>query len=182
MSIYSDVKQHVSPKQCLKFYLGPPKKDGVTSFYLSPFRSEKAPSLAANDTKGISDFGTGEHYDAISFVSRLFNLSNFEAAQKLVTDFHLFTINYKTNSNECKEYQVQKGLKIWRDEARIKLRKLIKTLKQLLSIWESDEDGFYDLVSLKGDLETYEDVLNNSYDKHGWEYVFKQLGGDFIVS
>ena len=180
MSVFTEVKQYVKPKECLRFYLGPPQKEGPTIFYLSPFRNEKTPSLACHDSKGVTDFGDGSHYDAVSFVSRLFNLSNLEAAQKLASDFHLSTTDYKPESQECKQYKVEKGLRLWREGARKKLRKQIKLLKGLLEIWPPEEALFEELVSLKGDLEMYEDILNTSYDREGWQYVFRQLGGEFI--
>lgn len=182
MSIFTEVKTYVKPRECLRFYLGPPKKEGTTCFYLSPFRNEKTPSLTANDYKGITDFGTGEHFDIVSFVARFFNLPNYQAAQKLAADFRLSTSEYKTSKTECKEYQIQKGLQLWRDEARNRLRIHIKTLKELIKTWLPDEELFTELVLLKADLETYEDILNCSYDREGWKFVFRQLGGDYILA
>jgi hypothetical protein len=97
-------------------YLGKPDRIvGDSNLYFSPFRvKEKTPSFSVNDEKGVTDFGTGIHYNQIEFVSELFNISDKEAKQKIVKDFKLDKYNYigrrKTNMKN-KKIELREGNK-----------------------------------------------------------------------
>ena len=55
---------------------------------LCPFHNDRHPSLYVADDHYYC-FACGEHGDVIDFVSKLFHLSLYDAAQKLAADFHL---------------------------------------------------------------------------------------------
>lgn len=55
---------------------------------LCPFHNDRHPSLYVADDH-YHCFACGEHGDVIDFVGRLFQLSPYDAAQKLTADFHL---------------------------------------------------------------------------------------------
>ena len=55
---------------------------------LCPFHNDRNPSLYVADDHYYC-FACGEHGDVIDFVGRLFQLSPYDAAQKLAVDFHL---------------------------------------------------------------------------------------------
>ncbi|MFQ7196905.1 MAG: CHC2 zinc finger domain-containing protein [Lawsonibacter sp.] len=55
---------------------------------LCPFHNDRHPSLYVADDHYYC-FACGEHGDVIDFVGRLFQLSPYDAAQKLAVDFHL---------------------------------------------------------------------------------------------
>ena len=55
---------------------------------LCPFRNDRHPSLYVSDDHYYC-FACGEHGDVIDFVGRLFQLSPYDAARKLMADFHL---------------------------------------------------------------------------------------------
>ena len=55
---------------------------------LCPFHNDRHPSLYVADDHYYC-FACGEHGDVIDFVSRLFQLSPYDAARKLMADFHL---------------------------------------------------------------------------------------------
>ena len=53
-----------------------------------PFHEDKTPSMKVYD-RGYCCYGCGEKGDTISFVSKLFNVSPYEAACKINSDFGL---------------------------------------------------------------------------------------------
>ena len=55
---------------------------------LCPFHNDRHPSLYVADDHYYC-FACGEHGDVIDFVSKLFRLSLYDAAQQLAADFHL---------------------------------------------------------------------------------------------
>ena len=55
---------------------------------LFPFHNGRHPILYVADDHYYC-FACGEHGDVIAFVGRLFQLSPYDAARKLIADFHL---------------------------------------------------------------------------------------------
>mgnify|MGYP004564663923 CR=1 FL=1 len=88
---YSYLKKILSPTRVAVTYLGTADRvRGDNLIYYSPLRDkERTPSFFVNDEKGIHDFGTGKHYDIISFVAELYRIKPKEALQKIVRDFKL---------------------------------------------------------------------------------------------
>ena len=85
MTIYETIKVTISVKQAAEHY---GLKVNRNSMACCPFHSDRHPSLKLNEDYFFC-FGCGAKGDVIDFVARLFNLSSYEAAQKLAADFGL---------------------------------------------------------------------------------------------
>ena len=85
MTIYETIKAAISVKQAAEHY---GLKAGRNGMACCPFHNDRHPSLKLNEEYFFC-FGCGAKGDVIDFVARLFNLSSFEAAQKLAADFGL---------------------------------------------------------------------------------------------
>ena len=85
-----EVKSVITPTTVVQRYLGQPfKRINDKLWYKSPFRDERTASFVVSDERGIHDFGTSEHYDIISFIQKLYNLSFNGAINFLIQDFGL---------------------------------------------------------------------------------------------
>jgi len=61
----------------------PPTRDGVK--FCSPLRPDRHPSCSFdNDCKLMSDWSTGQHYDAIKFLGEALGLQNGEATKRFL--------------------------------------------------------------------------------------------------
>ena len=124
MDIFYEVKQYLKPIRVAYHYLGEPKKNmGNTVFYYSPLRAkEKTASLAVNDNKGFTDFGTSKNYDVISFTSEYYHCNLKQACDILIRDFGLnIIIDNKDNIKLLKkqrdeQLQVQETINNWFDD------------------------------------------------------------------
>ena len=85
MSIYETVKAAISVKDAAEQYGLKVNRNGMTC---CPFHDDRHPSLKLNEDYFYC-FGCGATGDVIDFTARLFGLSSYEAAQKLVADFGL---------------------------------------------------------------------------------------------
>ncbi len=85
MSIFETVKSNVNLREAAQLYGIEVNRYGKA---LCPFHNDRHPSLYIADDRYYC-FACGEHGDVIDFVSRLFQLSLYEAALKLIADFHL---------------------------------------------------------------------------------------------
>ena len=83
MTIYETIKAAISVKQAAEHYGLKVSRNGMAC---CPFHNDRHPSLKLNEDYFFC-FGCGAKGDAIDFVARLFNLSSYEAAQKLAADF-----------------------------------------------------------------------------------------------
>lgn len=83
MTIYETIKAAISVKQAAEHY---GLKVNRNSMACCPFHNDRHPSLKLNEEYFFC-FGCGAKGDVIDFVARLFNLSSYEAAQKLAADF-----------------------------------------------------------------------------------------------
>ena len=85
MRIFEIVKENVNLREAAELY-------GIDvnrySKALCPFHNDRHPSLYVADNHYYC-FTCGEHGDVIDFVGRLFQLSPYDAARKLMADFHL---------------------------------------------------------------------------------------------
>ena len=101
------VKKIVTPSMVVQHYLGQPTKtSGINLIYKSPFRNERTASFWVNDDKGIHDFGTGIHYDILSFTQELFKIDFKTAMDKLQRDFGI--ISSGPSSKELDAYLIKK--------------------------------------------------------------------------
>ena len=85
MNLFQNVKYGVNCREAAERYGVSVNRQGKA---LCPFHDDRHPSLyVAADH--FYCFACGEHGDVIDFVSRLFQLSPYDAARKLMADFHL---------------------------------------------------------------------------------------------
>ena len=85
MNLFEIVKYGVSCRDAAERYGVEVNHYGMA---LCPFHNDRHPSLYVADDH-YHCFACGEHGDVIDFVSKLFHLSLYDAAQKLAADFHL---------------------------------------------------------------------------------------------
>lgn len=84
MNIFLEVKEHLTTRQVAEFYGLQVKRNG---FACCPFHEEKHPSMKLD--RNYHCFGCGIGGDVIDYASRMFGLSQYEAALKLIEEFHL---------------------------------------------------------------------------------------------
>ena len=85
MTIYETIKVAISVKQAAEHYGLKVNRNGMAC---CPFHNDRHPSMRLNEDYFFC-FGCGVKGDVIDFVARSFDLSSYEAAQKLAADFGL---------------------------------------------------------------------------------------------
>ena len=85
MTIYETIKAAISVKQAAEHYGLKVNRNGMAC---CPFHNDRHPSMKLNEDYFFC-FGCGVKGDVIDFVARSFDLSSYEAAQKLAADFGL---------------------------------------------------------------------------------------------
>ena len=85
MRIFEIVKENVNLREAAELYGIDVNRYGKA---LCPFHNDRHPSLYVADDHYYC-FACREHGDVIDFVGRLFQLSPYDAARKLMADFHL---------------------------------------------------------------------------------------------
>ena len=85
MTIYETIKAAICVKQAAEHY---GLKINRNDMVCCPFHNDRHPSLKLNKDYFFC-FGCGATGDVIDFAARLFDLSSYEAAQKLASDFGL---------------------------------------------------------------------------------------------
>ena len=85
MTIYETIKAAISIKQAAEHYGLKVSHNGMTC---CPFHHDRHPSLKLNKDYFFC-FGCGAKGDVIDLMARLFNMSSYETAQKLASDFGL---------------------------------------------------------------------------------------------
>lgn len=84
MSLFQEIKQHVSARQVAESYGLRVSPRGMAC---CPFHDDRHPSMKVDETYYC--FGCGAHGDAVGFVAQMEGLSQYDAACKIVQDFHL---------------------------------------------------------------------------------------------
>lgn len=84
MSLFQEIKQHVTARQIAESYGLKVSSRGMAC---CPFHDDRHPSLKVDETYYC--FGCGAHGDAVGFVAQMEGLSQYEAACKIVQDFNL---------------------------------------------------------------------------------------------
>ncbi len=84
MNIFSEVKEHLTARQVAEYYGLQVKRNGLAC---CPFHDDKHPSMKID--KNYHCFACGVGGDAVDYVSRMFGLSQYDAALKLIEDFML---------------------------------------------------------------------------------------------
>ncbi len=85
MNLFEIVKYGVGCREAAERYGVEVNHYGMA---LCPFHNDRNPSLYVADDHYYC-FACGEHGDVIDFVGKLFQLSPYDAARKLMADFHL---------------------------------------------------------------------------------------------
>ena len=85
MRIFEIVKENVNLRETAELYGIDVNRYGKA---LCPFHNDRHPSLYVTDDH-YHCFACGAHGDVIDFVGKLFQLSPYDAARKLMADFHL---------------------------------------------------------------------------------------------
>ena len=84
MNVFEAVKQSVTTRQAAELYGINVNRAGKAN---CPFHNDRTPSMKVD--KRFHCFGCQEDGDVIDFVGKLFQLSPYDAARKLMADFHL---------------------------------------------------------------------------------------------
>lgn len=84
MNIFSEVKENLTARQVAEYYGLKVKRNGAAC---CPFHDDRHPSMKID--KNYHCFACGVGGDAIDYVSRMFGLSQYDAALKLIGDFSL---------------------------------------------------------------------------------------------
>lgn len=117
MTIFEEVKNSVTARQAALQY---GIKVGRNKMACCPFHNDHHPSMKVDI--GFCCFACGEKGDVIAYISKLFGLTPYEAARKLVEDFSIQlssvnkaekkrrkSSNKSTQSKSCMEYQLQQN-------------------------------------------------------------------------
>ena len=87
MTIYETIKAAISVTQAAEHYGLKASRSGMAC---CPFHNDRHPSLKLNEDYFFC-FGCGAKGDVIDLVARLFDISGYEAAQRLAADFGIST-------------------------------------------------------------------------------------------
>ena len=87
MTMYENIKAAISVKQAAEHYGLKASRNGMAC---CPFHHDRHPSMKLNEDYFFC-FGCGAKGDVIDLVARLFDLSGYEAAQRLAADFSIGT-------------------------------------------------------------------------------------------
>ena len=98
MTIYETIKAAVPIRQAAEHYGLKANRNGKAC---CPFHNDRHPSLKLNEDYFFC-FGCGAKGDVIDLVARLFDLSGYEAAQKLAADFGISTEPGQAVGASCK--------------------------------------------------------------------------------
>ena len=98
MTMYETIKAAVSIKQAAEHYGLKVSHNGMAC---CPFHHDRHPSMKLNEDYFFC-FGCGAKGDVIDLVARLFDLSGYDAAQKLAADFGISTKAGQAATAICK--------------------------------------------------------------------------------
>ena len=118
MNLFEQVKGEVTARQVAEYYGIHVRRNGMVC---CPFHDDKHPSMKID--KYYYCFACGVGGDCIDFVARMFGLSQYEAAVKVVEDFRLDVEiqkksgGFKPKKKEQKIVDVRKRFEQWIDTA-----------------------------------------------------------------
>lgn len=122
MNIFSEVKEHLTARQTAEYYGLKVRRNGTAC---CPFHDDKHPSMKID--KNYHCFAYGVSGDAVDYVSRMFGLSQYDAALKLIDDFTL-PVEAKGNT----ELSVQEKERIRREKTE---RERITRIQERFEKW-----------------------------------------------
>ena len=172
MNIFEQVKGYVTAGQAAEQY---GIKINRNKMACCPFHNDRHPSMKVDKTYHC--FACNAGGDAIDFTARMFGLSQFEAAKKLIDDFGLPIQIYKKESKTIQEYrkpeftQEQKVIRLekkfgqWLDKTYrllIHYRSWLRTWKVVYAPNSEDEKWhpmFTEALEKEAVVEYYLDIL-----------------------
>ena len=131
MNIFSEVKAHLTARQVAESYGLYVRRNGTAC---CPFHDDRHPSMKVD--KNYHCFACGASGDAIDYTARMYGLSQYDAAKKLIEDFNL-PIHTETISKKEKERlhrEKEERMRIIRIKKRFSRwrRKTVDLLKEAL--------------------------------------------------
>ena len=162
MTMYETIKAAVPVKQAAEHYGLKVNRNGMAC---CPFHHDRHPSLKLNEDYFYC-FGCGAKGDVIDLVARLFDLSGYEAAQRLATDFGISDEPGQAAAASCKPKHPH--IRQFREDEMLCFRVLTDYL-QLLEDWkvryapktpdEPYDDHFVEALQMHCHIEYMADVL-----------------------
>ena len=122
MSIFSEVKEYLTARQVAEYYGLQAKRNGLAC---CPFHDDKHPSMKIE--KNYHCFACGVGGDVVDYVSRMFGLSQYDAALKLIEDF-ILPVEVRGST----ELNIQEKERIHREKAE---RERIAHIKERFEKW-----------------------------------------------
>ena len=162
MTIYETIKAAISVKQAAEHYGLKVSRNGMAC---CPFHHDRHPSLKLNEDYFFC-FGCGAKGDVIDLVARLFDLSGYEALQRLAADFGISTEPGQAVAASCKPKRPY--IRQFREDEMLCFRVLTDYL-HLLEDWkvryapktpdEPYDDRFVEALQMHCHIEYMADVL-----------------------
>ena len=162
MTMYENIKAAIPVKQAAEHYGLKVSRNGMAC---CPFHHDRHPSLKLNEDYFFC-FGCGAKGDVIDLVARLFDLSGYEAAQRLVADFGISTEQGQATAASCKPKRPH--IRQFREDEMLCFRVLTDYL-HLLENWkvryapktpdEPYDDHFVEALQMHCHIEYMADVL-----------------------
>ena len=179
MRIFEIVKENVNLREAAELYGIDVNRYGKA---LCPFHNDRNPSLYVADDHYYC-FACGEHGDVIAFVGKLFQLSPYDAARKLMADFHLSpdkppsaaALHAKRIRTEAQQLRENERLcfSILSDYAHVLRDWKVRYAPQ--SPAEAPDERFVEACHKLDEVEYYLDILTsgNSYERS--EVIHQQM-------
>ena len=179
MRIFEIVKENVNLREAAELYGIDVNRYGKA---LCPFHNDRNPSLYVVDDHYYC-FACGEHGDVIAFVGKLFQLSPYDAARKLMADFHLSpdkppsaaALHAKRIRTEAQQLRENERLcfSILSDYAHVLRDWKVRYAPQ--SPAEAPDERFVEACHKLDEVEYYLDILTsgNSYERS--EVIHQQM-------
>ena len=179
MRIFEIVKENVNLREAAELYGIDVNRYGKA---LCPFHNDRNPSLYVADDHYYC-FACGEHGDVIDFAGRLFQLSLYDAARKLMADFHLSpdkppsaaALHAKRIRTEAQQLRENERLcfSILSDYAHVLRDWKVRYAPQ--SPAEAPDERFVEACHKLDEVEYYLDILTsgNSYERS--EVIHQQM-------
>ena len=162
MTIYENIKAAISVKQAAEHYGLKVSRNGMAC---CPFHHDRHPSLKLNENYFFC-FGCRAKGDVIDLVARMFELSGYEAAQRLAADFGISTEPGQAVAASCKPKRPH--IRQFREDEMLCFRVLTDYL-HLLEDWrvryaprtpdEPYDDRFVEALQMHCHIEYMADVL-----------------------
>ena len=162
MTIYETIKAAVPVKQAAEHYGLKANRNGMAC---CPFHHDRHPSLKLNEDYFFC-IGCGAKGDVIDLVARMFELSGYEAAQRLAADFGISTEPGQAVAVSCKPKRPH--IRQFREDEMLCFRVLTDYL-HLLEDWkvryapktpdEPYDDRFVEACQMHCHIEYMADVL-----------------------